>query len=156
MIEEIVATCKLLVSQNKNQLKVEYSQDVGSMYGDLTKVRQCLLNLLSNAARFTKEGIIIFEIKREIFENQDWIFFQVKDTGLGIAPEQQNKLFSAFKQVDSSATRKYDGAGLGLAIAKQYCEMMEGAITLESELGKGSTFCLKLPAQIKNMKTKEI
>jgi len=152
MIEEIVAACKLLVGQNKNQLKVEYSQDIGSMYGDLTKIRQCLLNLLSNAAKFTKEGIITFEINRENFEDQDWIYFQVKDTGIGIPLEQQNELFSTFKQVDSSATRKFDGAGLGLAIAKQYCEMMGGTITLESELGKGSTFCLKLPGQIKNIK----
>ena len=152
MIEEIVAACKLLVGQNKNQLKVEYSQDIGSMYGDLTKIRQCLLNLLSNAAKFTKEGIITFEINRENFEDQDWIYFQVKDTGIGIPLEQQNELFSTFKQVDSSATRKFDGAGLGLAIAKQYCEMMGGTITLESELGKGSTFCLKLPSQIKNIK----
>jgi signal transduction histidine kinase len=152
-IEEIVATSKLLVSQNNNQLKVEYSPDIGNMYGDLTKVRQCLLNLLSNAAKFTKEGIIIFEIKRENFEDQDWIYFQIKDTGIGIAPEQQNQLFSAFNQVDSSATRKFDGAGLGLAIAKQYCQIMGGNITLESELKKGSTFCLKLPAQVKNPET---
>ena len=152
-IEEIVATSKLLVSQNNNQLKVKYSPDIGNMYGDLTKVRQCLLNLLSNAAKFTKEGIIIFEIKRENFEDQDWIYFQIKDTGIGIAPEQQNQLFSAFNQVDSSATRKFDGAGLGLAIAKQYCQIMGGNITLESELKKGSTFCLKLPAQVKNPET---
>jgi signal transduction histidine kinase len=123
------------------------------MYGDLTKVRQCLLNLLNNAAKFTKEGMIIFQIKRENVEDQDWIRFQIKDTGIGIAPEQQNQLFSAFKQVDSSATRKFDGAGLGLAIAQQYCQIMGGNITLESELNKGSTFSMKLPAQIKNPKT---
>jgi signal transduction histidine kinase len=156
LIEEIVATSKLLVSQNNNQLKVEYSPDIGSMYGDFTKVRQCLLNLLSNAAKFTKEGIIRFQIKRENVGDQDWIYFQIKDTGIGIAPEQQGQLFSAFKQVDSSATRKFDGAGLGLAIAKQYCQIMEGNITLESELGKGSTFCLKLPAQIKNPERQEL
>jgi len=153
LIEEIVATSKLLVSQNNNQLKVEYSPDIGSMYGDFTKVRQCLLNLLSNAAKFTKEGIIRFQIKRENVGDQDWIYFQIKDTGIGIASEQQGQLFSAFKQVDSSATRKFDGAGLGLAIAQQYCQIMGGNITLESELNKGSTFSMKLPAQIKNPKT---
>lgn len=153
LIEEIIATSKLLVSQNNNQLKVEYSPDMGNMYGDLTKVRQCLLNLLNNAAKFTKEGMIIFQIKRENLEDQDWIYFQIKDTGIGIPPEQQNQIFSAFKQVDSSATRKFDGAGLGLAIAQQYCQIMGGNITLESELNKGSTFCMKLPAQIKNPKT---
>ncbi len=150
LIEEIVATSEYLINQNNNQLIVEYPQDIGIMYGDLTKVRQCLLNLLINAAKFTHKGTINLLIKREKLNDQDWIHFQVQDTGIGIAKEKQNKLFSAFNQVDSSATRKYDGAGLGLAIAQKYSQMMGGNITIESEIEKGSIFCIKLPMNVKS------
>jgi len=114
-----------------------------------------LFNLLSNAAKFTKEGEIDLEVTREAGQSGDWIAFAVKDTGIGLTPEQMGKLFQEFSQADTSTTRNYGGTGLGLSLSRRLCLMMGGDILLESEPGKGSTFTLRLPAQVRNPKEQE-
>jgi signal transduction histidine kinase len=119
------------------------------MMADKTRVRQIVFNLLSNAAKFTKGGSVTLEASRESREEPSRIRFSVADTGIGISPEQQNKLFQDFMQADASMTRKYGGTGLGLSITKRICEMMGGKIDLQSELGQGSLFTVTLPADAK-------
>lgn len=115
------------------------------MYADATKLRQILLNLLSNAAKFTENGNISLEIASLTQEHREWASFRVCDTGIGMTSEQLSKVFQPFTQADDSTTRKYGGTGLGLAITKQFVEMMEGTITVLSEVDHGSTFWVKLP-----------
>lgn len=151
MIEAAVATIHPLVQKNGNHLQVKAPPHLGQMYSDLNKVRQVLLNLLSNAAKFTENGTITLEVRliqnRAIPPNYppDWIEFQVTDTGIGMTSEQMEQIFNAFTQADPSTTRKYGGTGLGLAITQRFCEMMGGAIAVSSELGTGSTFTVRLP-----------
>jgi CheY-like chemotaxis protein len=116
------------------------------MYADQTKFKHILLNLLSNAAKFTENGQVCLEVERKNKDNEDWIFLRVTDNGIGMTAEQQENLFEPFIQGDSSTTRKYGGTGLGLTITKEFTEMMGGSISLESEFGFGSTFTLSLPA----------
>ena len=109
-----------------------------------------LWNLLSNATKFTVQGTITFRIKRkyETSSSKEWIHFEVSDTGIGIAPEEMERIFEAFSQVDDSSTRRYEGAGLGLAITQYFCQIMGGFITVESKLDQGSTFTVRLPAYV--------
>ena len=148
LIEDVVNTVLPLVEKNANILVVRCSADLGMMRADQTKVRQGLYNLLSNAAKFTEEGNIQLEVIRETLEHTDWLQFRVSDTGIGMQPEQIEKLFQAFSQADISTTRKYGGTGLGLAITKVFCQMMDGEIQVESEPGVGSTFTIRLPAEV--------
>jgi ammonium transporter len=147
LMMEITATIQPLIDKNSNQLDVSYDSYLGQMKADLTKVRQILLNLLSNAAKFTENGVITLNIKRE----NERFMFRITDTGIGMTPEQLQKVFQAFMQADASTTRKYGGTGLGLAITQKFCEMMGGEISVESELGKGSTFMVTLPIQVKEI-----
>jgi len=124
-----------------NELNIQCPLDIGSMQADTTKTQQILQNLLSNAAKFTKEGIITLHVHR----NSEWLYFEVRDTGIGIAADQLDSIFQPFNQADNSTTREYGGTGLGLTICKRLSEMMGGHITVESELGKGSAFTLHLP-----------
>ncbi len=121
------------------------------MYADSTKLRQILLNLLSNAAKFTETGNISLEIASITHEHREWVSFRVCDTGIGMTSEQLSKVFQPFTQADDSTTRKYGGTGLGLAITKQLVEMMEGTITVLSEVDQGSTFWVKLPLHKKSI-----
>ena len=146
MIQDVVNTIKPLVDKNANTLQVHCADDLGTMRADLTKVRQALLNLLSNACKFTQRGTITLGVIREMVDGAAWIRFRVTDTGIGMTPEQMGKLFQAFHQADALATRKYGGTGLGLAISQKICQMMGGEITVESALGQGSTFTISLPA----------
>jgi signal transduction histidine kinase len=148
MIQEVVTTIGALVEQNANTLEVRDTRGLGAMRADLSKVRQSLLNLLSNACKFTEQGTITLDTYREAVEGDDWITFRVTDTGIGMAPEQVEKLFHAFTQADESTTRKYGGTGLGLAISQRFCQMMGGNIRVESAVGQGSTFTIRLPAQV--------
>jgi len=148
MVHDIVATIQPLVEQNSNTLEVTCDANVGTMRGDLTKVRQIMFNLLSNACKFTHEGTIHLNVARQADNGADWLIFRVTDSGIGMTPEQMTKIFEAFTQADASTTRKYGGTGLGLAITKRFCEMMHGDITVESEVGKGSTFTVRLPAKV--------
>jgi len=145
MIQDVVTTINPLVDKNVNTLQVHCADDLGTMQADLTKVRQALLNVLSNACKFTERGTITLGVNRELVDGAAWIRFRVTDTGIGMTPEQMGKLFQAFHQADASATRKYGGTGLGLVISQRICHMMGGEITVESALGQGSTFTISLP-----------
>ena len=148
MLRDVETTIQLLVEKNANTLVVHRSDHLGDMRADLTKVRQNLFNLLSNACKFTQQGTISLDVTREVMDGLEWVRFRVSDTGIGMTPEQMAKLFQPFTQADASTTRQYGGTGLGLAITKRFCQMMGGDIALESELGKGSTFCITLPALV--------
>jgi signal transduction histidine kinase len=148
LIEEAVMTIQPLVEQNNNTVILRCDENAGAMYSDMTKVRQVLLNLLSNAAKFTERGTITVKVGREIVDQQAWVCFQVADTGIGMTSDQVHRLFQAFTQADASTTRKYGGTGLGLALSHRLCHLMGGEITAASELGIGSTFTIRLPAVI--------
>ena len=148
LIEEVVATLHPLVGKNRNQLQVSCSPNLGLMYADLTKVRQILFNLLSNALKFTEAGTVLLSATREQAGSSDWIYLRVADTGIGVSAGQQQGLFEPFIQGDASTTRKYGGTGLGLAISRLFCQIMGGDITLESQLGVGSTFTVHLKAKV--------
>jgi signal transduction histidine kinase/CheY-like chemotaxis protein len=150
LVEEVMATATPLVEKNGNRLEVHCAEDVGQLREDITKVRQVLLNLLSNAAKFTEKGMVSLEVTRESDVTGSWVVFRIRDTGIGMTPEQTAKLFQAFTQADGSTMRKYGGTGLGLALSRKFCVMMGGDINVESEAGKGSTFIVRLPGDIEN------
>ncbi len=151
LIQEVTETAGALIKTNANTLEVRYPADLGTMYADITKMRQSLLNLLSNSAKFTKEGTITLEVSRETMENREWIWFQVKDSGIGMSAEQLVKLFQTFTQADASTTRKFGGSGLGLALTRRFCQMMGGDVTVSSVPGEGSTFTIKIPATVRDI-----
>jgi len=134
------------MAKNGNLLEVHCGPDLGTAHSDQTKVRQILLNLLSNAAKFTKQGRIMLTARRVIRGDDDCFEFEVSDTGIGMTADQIAKLYSAFSQADASTTRNYGGTGLGLAITKHFCRMLSGDVMVRSEHGKGSTFVVTLPA----------
>jgi CheY-like chemotaxis protein len=147
MIRDVVTTIQPLAQKNGNRLVVQCPEGVGSMYADLTKVRQSLFNLLSNACKFTEGGTIRLEVARQERDG-GWLTFRVADTGIGMTPDHLGKLFKPFSQVDTSATRRFGGTGLGLAITRHFCEAMGGDITVESKPGVGSTFTIRLPVAV--------
>jgi signal transduction histidine kinase/DNA-binding response OmpR family regulator len=148
MVREVATTIQPLVSRNGNQFTLECPADVGSMRADLTKVRQTLFNLLSNAAKFTERGTITLRVIRTLDARLSTLNFVVTDTGIGMSREQIARLFEVFAQADPSTTRKFGGTGLGLAISRRFCRMMGGDLTVASELGKGSAFTVSLPAEV--------
>ncbi len=163
LINEVVTTTHPLVEKNGNTLLIDCASDLGTMHADPTKVRQVLLNLLSNAAKFTKQGSITLEVSREekskvtsLDEELDFssIVFRVTDTGIGMTPEQLKEIFKAFTQGDASTTRKYGGTGLGLTISRHFCQMMSGDIAAFSQPNRGSTFTVRIPGQVVSSKTK--
>ncbi|MEY3220119.1 MAG: hypothetical protein RIT27_1476 [Pseudomonadota bacterium] len=146
LVKETISTIQPLIQQKHNHLKVQIIGQLGGLYSDLTKVRQILFNLLSNAAKFTENGEITFVVKCETFNNnQHQVMFSITDQGIGMTTEQINRLFQPFTQADSSTTRKFGGTGLGLAISKAFTEMLGGRISVISELNQGSTFTVFLP-----------
>ncbi len=148
MVQEVVTTIQPLVDRKANRLLVHCPDDLGLMDADLTKVRQSLFNLLSNATKFTENGVITLTVERiKDEENEAFILFRISDTGIGMTPEQVTQLFQPFTQADASTTRKYGGTGLGLAITQRFCQMMGGNITVTSQPGQGSTFTIRLPAE---------
>ncbi|MEG5160559.1 PAS domain-containing protein [Microcoleus sp. AT3-A2] len=164
LIEEVITTIKPLMDKNGNTLEVLSSDNIGAMHGDLMKVRQVMLNLLSNAAKFSANGTIVLTVARitsEELKNKyqpkvaqmlildaDFLIFRVTDTGIGMTQEQQERLFQPFTQADNSTTRKYGGTGLGLTISQRFCQMMGGDVEVISELDCGSTFTVCLPASL--------
>jgi len=148
MIQDVQITVQPLVEKNANTLVVHRPDALGAMQADLTKVRQSLCNLLSNASKFTKQGTIALTVIRGAVDGVDWLTFSVRDTGIGMTPTQMAKLFQAFSQAEASTARQFGGTGLGLAITKKFCQMMGGDVTVESELGKGSTFTIRLPGEV--------
>ncbi len=150
LLEDVSNTVQLLVQKNSNVLEVRCPANLGAMRADMTKVRQSLFNLLSNASKFTKNGKINLEAARELSPTKsDWIVFRVSDTGIGMTPEQQDRVFEAFSQADASTARDFGGTGLGLTITKTFCRMMGGDVTLTSSPGKGTTFIIRLPTEVR-------
>jgi len=146
-VKDVVSTATPLLEKNNNQFDVKCPDNLGTMHSDQTKVRQTLFNLLSNACKFTSNGVIGLEVERQTSEGKDWIIMRVRDTGIGMTPEQMSRLFQPFTQADSGTTKKYGGTGLGLAITRRFCNMMGGEISVESEYGKGTVFTVRLPAK---------
>jgi signal transduction histidine kinase/DNA-binding response OmpR family regulator len=154
LVEEVRATVQLLAQKNSNTVEVRCPADLGAMRADMTKVRQTLFNLLSNASKFTKNGKITLEAARETTSsNGDWIIFRVSDTGIGMTPEQLARVFEAFSQADASTLRNFGGTGLGLTITKTFCQMMGGDVAVSSEPGKGSVFTIRLPVEVRDPAT---
>jgi two-component system NtrC family sensor kinase len=144
LIDEVVGTARQLAEQNNNRLIVESQPNLGQLIVDPMRLRQILLNLLSNACKFTKQGEVTLHVKK-VVNGRNWIEFAVADTGIGMTPAQQIKLFEEFTQADSSTARQYGGTGLGLAITRKLARMMGGDVTVTSEPGKGSIFTVRLP-----------
>jgi PAS domain S-box-containing protein len=156
LIQDVVSTVQPLVEKNANNLKIHSADDLGTMYTDLIKVHQGLVNLLGNASKFTEHGTIALDATRQTVDDTDWITFSVSDTGIGMTPEQMEKLFQPFSQAEASMTRKYGGTGLGLEITRRFCEILGGDITAKSKLGVGSTFTIRLPAEVVQPKIEQI
>ncbi len=159
LVQDITNMATPLLQNKKNTLQVICPKDIGAMYADLTRVRQCLFNLLSNAAKFTENGVITLEVLRVAqstptshFPLPTSILFRVKDTGIGMTTDQLNKLFQPFTQADASTTRKFGGTGLGLTITRHFCRMMGGDVTVNSQIGHGTTFTVLLPAEVSGQK----
>jgi signal transduction histidine kinase/DNA-binding response OmpR family regulator len=148
MLDEAVDTVSPLIAKNNNQLVTNFGNDLGAIRADLTKLRQSLFNLLSNAAKFTEGGTVTLKVNRERREDGDWITLSVIDTGIGIKRESLGHVFEEFSQADDSTSRDYGGTGLGLPISRRFCRMMGGDISIHSESGVGSTFTIELPAQV--------
>ena len=147
VLDEVAAMVQPLIAKNGNQLTLEASPEIGSMRADVTKVRQTLFNLLSNAGKFTDKGTITLRARREGAN----MVFDVIDSGIGMTPEQVSRLFQAFAQADSSTSKKYGGTGLGLALSRKFCQLMGGDMSVASEHGKGSTFTATIAAEVKEV-----
>jgi signal transduction histidine kinase len=147
LIDNVVKTIEPLAAKNGNQVTVNCDTAIGKLHADQMRLRQALLNLMSNANKFSERGTISLDARQAQENGRDWITIAVADTGIGMTPEQMGKLFQEFSQADASTTRKYGGTGLGLAISKRFCQMMGGDITVESEPGKGSVFTVRLPKE---------
>lgn len=148
LLDEVESTVRPLIEKRENALAVTRPDLLGNVYMDMTRLRQMLLNLLSNAAKFTEKGLIHLKVYHQTHAAKEWVIFQITDNGIGMTLEQQGKLFQPFTQADASTTRRYGGTGLGLTITKQFAEMMGGYIRVESEFGEGSTFTLSLPVYV--------
>jgi len=148
LVQDVVTTIEPLAENNGNTLEVRCPRDLGVMFADMTKVRQSLFNLLSNACKFTEHGSICLDVARTTLDGRDWVTFQVTDSGIGISAEQKGRLFEPFSQADPSTTRKFGGTGLGLAITRRFCQMMGGDIDVSSVAGEGSVFRIKLPVEV--------
>ncbi len=149
LVDEVQSTIQPLVDKNGNKLLVKFENDPGMMLADLTKVRQSLFNLLSNAGKFTRNGWIELTITRRTGPAGDDAVFHVSDTGIGMSPEQITRIFEPFVQADPSTTRKFGGTGLGLSISRHFCRMMGGDISVSSRPGEGSVFTMLLPCEVK-------
>lgn len=145
LIEEVLHTVRPLIEKKHNQLELTLSPQIGIIYADQAKVRQILLNLLSNAGKFTYQGKICLSVQPDIPNQNNRICLAVSDDGIGMTQSQIQRLFQPFVQVDSSAARKYGGSGLGLAISQKFCQMMGGQITVQSIIGQGTKFTVYLP-----------
>ncbi len=148
LVDDVKTIVEPMMTKNGNTLVIACPPDIGSLRTDLTKLKQSLINLLSNAAKFTKQGTVTLRLTRHKDDNdgREWIKFEITDSGIGMSLEQMSRLFQAFTQADASTTRNFGGTGLGLTITKHFCVMLGGSIDVTSEPGKGSTFIIELPA----------
>ena len=147
-VQDAVSTVQPVAEKNRNRIVIHCPNDIGSMRGDQFRVRQVLLNLLSNACKFTENGQVTVDVKREPLDGDAGVVFTVADTGIGMTPRQLGNMFQEFSQADSSTTRKYGGTGLGLAISQRLCRMMGGSISVESDAGVGTKFTVRLPGTV--------
>jgi CheY-like chemotaxis protein/anti-sigma regulatory factor (Ser/Thr protein kinase) len=147
LVDEVAKIVEPMATKNGNRIIVEH-EPVGSIYADQMRVRQALLNLASNACKFTSNGTVTVSVLKAGGDRGELLRISVADTGIGMSPDQLDKLFQEFTQADSSTTRKYGGTGLGLAISRRFCQLMGGDISVESELGRGSTFTIEIPMKV--------
>jgi signal transduction histidine kinase len=152
LIDGVVKTIEPLAAKNGNQVAVHCDDAIGMMHADQMRLRQALLNLMSNANKFTERGTVTIAAHRGQENGRDWVTLSVADTGIGMTPEQLDKLFQEFSQASSKTASKYGGTGLGLVISRRFCQMMGGDITVASEPGKGSVFTVRLPSGVRNNK----
>ena len=152
VIADVAKTIEPMATKNGNRLVINCPADLGTIHADQTRFRQSLLNLASNANKFTERGIITIAAREAQDSGRDWVTLAVTDTGIGMTPEQMGKLFQEFSQASSATASKYGGTGLGLAISRRFCQMMGGDITVESEPGRGSTFTIQLPRFVEALK----
>lgn len=149
LIDEVLTTIQPMVDRNGNELTVAFENAPGLMLADPAKVRQSLYNLLGNACKFTRDGRISLKVERQTDgSGREEILFIVSDTGIGLSPEESERIFEPFVQADSSTTRRFGGTGLGLSICRNYCRMMGGEVTVSSRRGEGSTFTMRLPCAV--------
>jgi len=153
LIDEVAATAHPLLEKNANKLAVKRGKNLGSAFQDITKLRQVLLNLMSNAAKFTHQGTVTLHADRLTKGNRDWLSLAVSDTGIGIAADKLDHVFGEFTQADNSTTRDYGGTGLGLAISSRFCKLLGGDLSVHSELGEGSTFTILIPVDLPDSKS---
>jgi len=156
MLKNVISTIRPLAENKANALRLLFDDDLGEMYTDLSKVRQILLNLLSNASKFTDQGIISLEVRRSQEKEGDWISFHINDDGIGMTTEEKNKLLQVFTQEDTSMPGNYCNTGLGLTISKNFTQMLGGTIEVKSEFGQGSHFTLRLPVSISSDKQRRV
>jgi len=149
LIDDIVATSRPLIDAKNNTLEIQCQTGVGKVTNDATKLRQVVLNLISNAAKFTQNGSIVLSVQRERRASGDWIEIMVKDSGIGISSADMPRIFQNFGQASAETSSRFGGSGLGLSISQRFCALMGGAITVTSEVGKGSCFLVRVPAQSK-------
>jgi signal transduction histidine kinase len=145
LIDDVVKTIEPLAAKNSNRVSVNCDAEIGTVHADQMRLRQALLNLMSNANKFTDRGTITVDARQGVAGGRDWITLAVEDTGIGMTPDQMRKLFQEFSQASSATASKYGGTGLGLVISRRFCQMMGGDITVESEPGRGSTFTVRVP-----------
>ena len=146
MIEDVLAAATPLAAKKGNRLVIDLGPNLGTMRSDEVKIRQCLLNLIGNAAKFTESGTVTLSARRVRDGRDDWLCFSVEDTGIGMTPEQLKRLFQRFVQADESTTRQFGGTGLGLSITRAFCRKLGGDVTVDSRHDEGSTFTISLPA----------
>ncbi|MCA9981651.1 MAG: hypothetical protein KDD89_12480, partial [Anaerolineales bacterium] len=146
MLDMLESIYTMHFQERGNELVVVYEPDIGDAHTDYHKVQQILTNLLSNANKFTDHGRVTLSAKRQVYANQSWLFFTVRDTGIGIPPDKLDTIFDPFRQADESMSRQYGGTGLGLAICRRLCEALGGSVDVASTLGEGAVFTVRLPA----------
>jgi CheY-like chemotaxis protein len=148
LIKDVALVIQPLFDKNANTFAIVGQAEAHTMKADATKLRQVIFNLLSNASKFARGGAITLRVDRRRVDGRDWIYIAVKDTGIGMTPEQLGRLFQEFSQAEASTARNYGGTGLGLALSRRFCRLMGGDITVQSALGQGSTFTVSLPAEV--------
>src|SRR6266481_1389177 len=153
LINDVAKTIEPMATKNGNRIVVDCPPDLSTMHADQTRFRQALLNLASNANKFTENGTVTIAARPQQVDGRVWITIAVTDTGIGMSEEQMGRLFREFSQADASTSRKYGGTGLGLAISRHFCRLMGGDITVESKLSKGSTFTMRLPRIVQSEET---
>jgi signal transduction histidine kinase len=153
IIGDVGKTIEPMATKNANRIVIDCPADLGTMHADQTRFRQALLNLASNANKFSEKGTVTISAQPQRLDGRDMITIAVTDTGIGMTEEQMSRLFQEFSQADASTTRKFGGTGLGLAISRHFCRMMGGDIAVESKPGKGSTFTIRLPRIVQSSET---